>query len=166
MTHFTILVDSREQKPFFIDRVGDPNFPDLAFKWQGLKSGDYSIESMSDPATCQHSIGIERKELSDLFNSTGRHRDRFIKECKRLSKFDYAALIIESDYRDIFQNHPLLSMMQPKSVFRTILCLSQRYNIHCFPCPNRWFAEKTTFLLLKRFFDDRQINGKKEFCKI
>lgn len=166
MTHFTILVDSREQKPFFIDRIGDPNFPGLSFKWQGLRSGDYSIESMSDPMTCQHSISIERKELSDLFGSTGRNRTRFIKECERLSRFDYAALIIENDYRAIFQNPPSLSMMKSKSVFRTILCITQRYNIHCFPCPDRWFAEKTTFLLLKRFFDDRQIDGYMEFCKI
>jgi len=160
-----IIVDNREQKPFFIDRVGDPNFPDLSFKWGTLKSGDYSIESMSDPS-CQHSIAIERKELSDLFNSTGRNRKRFIKEFERLSQFDYAALIIESDFRAIFQTPPPLSMMNPKSVFRTVLAICQRYNVQCFPCPDRWFAEKTTYLLLHRFYLDRQTGGVLEFCKI
>jgi ERCC4-type nuclease len=162
----TILIDTREKNPFFVSRIGDPNFPDLKFKWQYLRSADYSIESMSDPATCQHSIAIERKEPSDLFGSLGRNRERFIRECERLSKFDFAALVIECDYRGIFQTPPPLSMMRPKAVFRTILSLTQRYNIHCFPCHSRWFAEQAAFLILKRLYDDRQIGAKIEFSKI
>ncbi len=165
MLPFEIIIDTREKRPFFIDRVGDPDFPDLSIKWQNLKTGDYSLQGMDSPS-CQHSISIERKEISDLFGSTGRHRKRFIRECERLNNFDYAALIIESDFQTIFKNPPTLSMMKPKSVFRTIIAICQRYQIQCFPCPNRWFAEKTTYLLLRRFYDDRQIDGIKEFCKI
>jgi ERCC4-type nuclease len=165
MEPFSIIIDSREKNPFFIDKIGDPNFPDLKFRCKGLKTGDYSLENMDSP-DCTHSIAIERKELSDLFGSTGRNRDRFLKEFERLALFDYAALIIESDFNAIFKTPPPLTMMKSKSVFRTLLAFCQRYHVQCFPCPNRAFAEKTTYLLLHRFYTDRQREGALEFCKI
>ena len=164
--NMVVIIDRREQRPFFIDKIGDINFPGLSFEWQGLKTGDYSIKSMSDPNIYQHSICLERKSLSDLFGSTGRGRVRLEKEFIRMADFDYAALIIEADYKTIFKNPPELSMMKPKSVFRTIIAFCQRYNVQCFPCPDRSFAEQTTYILLKRFFDDRQKGGKLEFCKL
>ena len=149
-----ILIDRREQKPFFYSKVGDPNFPGLKIKFDTLKSGDYSIENMSDP-DCEHSISVERKSMIDLFSSTGRGRDRLIAEFKRMQEFDYSALVIEEDYKNMFKSPPAASSMSPKSVFRSILAFSIRYNLHIFACPNRIFAEKTTYLLLKRFWDDR-----------
>ncbi len=160
-----IIIDKREQKPFFLDRIGNPGFPDLKYKWGTLKTGDYSIAGMESPKK-HHSISIERKELSDLFSSTGRHRKRFVKEFERLSKFDYAALVVESDFLTVFKNPPPLSQMKSKSVFRTILAICQRYGVQCFPCPDRQFAEKTTYLLLRRFWTDRQPNGAMEFAKL
>ena len=149
-----IIIDKREKKPFFLDRVGDPNFPDLRIKWGTLKTGDYSIETMSTP-DCDYSVVVERKSLTDLFSSMGRGRKRLQAEFQRMSEFNYAALIIENDFKTIFQAPPATSSMNPKAVFRSILAFSQRYNIHCFPCPNRQFAEKTTYLILRRFWDDR-----------
>lgn len=150
-----IIIDTREQRPFFIDKVGDPNFPDLQYEWKTLKSGDYSILGMNTP-DCAKSIAIERKSLVDLFGSMGRGRERLEAEFRRMMLFSYAALIIENDYRDIIKNPPPASMMSPKSVFRSIIAFSQRYNLHIFPCPNRQFAEKTTFLILRRFWDDNR----------
>ena len=83
-----------------------------------------------------------------------------------MTKFDHAEIVIEADLKTIIKNPPELSNMNPKSVYRTLLAFSQRYNVKVWPCPNRAFAEKHIYLSLKRFFDDRQINGKKEFCKI
>jgi len=57
-------------------------------------------------------------------------------------------------------------MMRPKAVYRTLVAWSQRYNVKVWPCPNRVFMEKHIYLTLKRFFDDRQKNGKEEFCKL
>jgi len=151
---FKIIVDNREKAPFFYDKIGDPNFPDLKIKFGTLRSGDYSIENMSDP-DCEHSISVERKSMIDLFSSVGRGRARLIAEFKRMQKFDYAALVIEEDYRAMFKNPPPASSMNPKSVFRSILAFSIRYNLHVFACPNRIFAERCTYLLLRRFWDDR-----------
>ena len=154
MQEFEVVIDNREQKPMLYDKVGDPNFPGLKIKFDTLKSGDYSISGMSTP-DCEHSVTVERKSLSDLFSSVGRGRARLIAEFKRMQKFDYAALVIEEDYRAMFKNPPAASSMNPKSVFRSILAFSVRYNLHVFACPNRIFAERCTYLLLRRFWDDR-----------
>ena len=150
-----VIIDKREQKPFLYSKVGDPNFPGLKIKYDTLKSGDYSLENMSTP-DCEHSVAVERKSLIDLFSSTGRGRERLIAEFKRMQEFDYSALVIEEDYQNMFRSPPAVSSMNPKSVFRSILAFSIRYNLHIFACPNRIFAERTTYLLLKRFWNDRR----------
>lgn len=162
----TLLIDTREQKPFFLDKENSLQFPQLKIEWGTLKTGDYSIKDMSDPERCLYSVCVERKSLADLFNSTGNGRDRFERECQRMSKFDYAEIVIEHDLRACFKAPPPLSAMVPKSVYRTIIAWSQRYGIHCTWCPNRLFAEKHTYLVLLRFWEDRQRGGKLEFCKI
>lgn len=167
MTSFCIVIDTREKNPVLFDKVGDPKFKNLnEIIWLGLPTGDYSIQGMTDPETCDHSITIERKSLDDLFGSTGRGRDRFEKEYIRMSKFDYAELVVEADLKTIFKNPPPLSSMVPRSVYRTILAWSQRYKVNAWFCPNRQFCERHIYLSLKRFFDDRQIDGVMEFCKL
>lgn len=160
-----ILIDTREQNPVLFDRVGDPSFPDLQWEFATLKTGDYSIQKMESPLY-QHSICIERKSLPDLFQTMGRGRVRFEKELERMSKFDHAELVIEADLKTIFQDPPPLSQMLPKSVYRSIVAMSQRYGVKPWPCPNRSFAEKHIYLTLTRFWQDRQPGGKMEFSKI
>lgn len=156
---FSVIIDHREKKPFFIDKPGDPGFPDLKIEWNHLLTGDYSLKGMHSPE-CKDSITIERKSMPDLFLSVGRNRERLIAEFERMSGFNFAALVIEGDFLSIFKNPPPESSMNPKAVFRSLLAFSQRYNLHIFPCPNRQFAEKTTYLILRRFWDD-YTNGKR-----
>lgn len=160
-----ILIDKREQNPVLYDKMNDPRFPDLKIMWGTLKTGDYSLYGY-ELAGYSHSVCIERKSLSDLFQSCGRGRARLQKEFERMAEFDHAEIIIENDLRTMFKNPPPMSMMKPKTVYRTLLAWSQRYNVKVWPCPSRSFMEQHIFLTLKRFYDDRQINGKQEFCKI
>lgn len=154
-----VLIDTREQNPFFYDKSEHPDFKNLKLKTVTLKTGDYSIAGMSVPGSGP-SVTIERKNPSDLFQSMGNDRERFEREIIRMSRFTFAALVTEIDYRGIFTSPPVLSEMNPKSVFRSMLAFAQRWNIHCFPCPDRGFAEKTTLILLKRFWDDNKPGGK------
>lgn len=140
------------------DKEGDPSFPGLEIEWGTLKTGDYSIKGMDTP-DCKHSVCVERKSLPDLFGSTGRGRGRLKAEFERMAEFDCALFVIESDWREIFRNPPPLSQMSPKSVYRTIMRFSSRYDVHIWACPNRNFAERHTFLALKGFYDDRQLGG-------
>lgn len=160
-----ILIDTREQRPLFIDKVGSPDFPDLEINFVGLKTGDYSLAGMNSPDQ-PHSICIERKSLADLFDSTGRGRERFEREYQRMSSFDYAELVVERDLRAVFQTPPPLSQMLSKAVYRTILAFSQRYKVNAWFCPSRQFTERHVYLSLRRFWLDRQPNGAMEFTKL
>ena len=142
---FIIITDTREQKPFTFQNI-KPEPPATIRK--GLKTGDYSIVGFEDKIVC------ERKEIGDLFNSVGKHRKRFEAEMERLATFDYAALVVESDIKTWFMNPPSRSKMSPRSVFRSLIAFSQRYGVHLWDMWNREAAERVTYLILKRYFDD------------
>ena len=160
-----ILIDTREQQPVLFDCVGDPDFPNFTYEFASLKTGDYSIESMSTP-DCSHSICIERKSLPDLFQTLGRGRDRFERELSRMAEFDHSEIVIEGDLRAIFQTPPPATQMRPKSVYRSLVAMSQRFGVSVWPCPDRSFCQKHIYLTLLRFWQDRQPGGKMEFSKI
>lgn len=142
---FTIVIDSREQTPFTFQNI-KPDLPSTIIK--GLKTGDYSIVGF------ENYICVERKSMADLFGSVGKGRARFEREMQRMSEFEYAALVVESDIQTWFMNPPGRSTMNPKSVFRTVVAWSQRYDVCVWPMWNRQAAEKITYLILKRFYDD------------
>lgn len=155
-----VLIDTREQKPVLFDKVGNQNFPGLnAVEFATLTTGDYSVKGY-EYSISDESITIERKSLSDLFGSTGRGRDRLEQEFIRMSQFTHASFVIEADLRTIFQTPPQTSQMNPKAVFRTLIAFSQRHNVCVWPCPTRSFAEKCIYILLHRFWSDRQPGGK------
>jgi len=144
MTDFIIKIDTREKLPYsFIDIE-----PMSKIIYGKLDTGDYSVAGL------ENNVCVERKSMADLFGSVGNGRARFEREMQRLSAFDYAAIVVESDIQTWFMNPPIRSKMNPKSVFRTVIAWSQRYNVHIWPMFNRQAAEKITYLILKRFYDD------------
>jgi len=155
----TIIIDTREKNPFIFDEQKG------TIEFDTLKTGDYSIKEMSS-SSHHHSITIERKSLTDLFGSCGNGRVRFEKEFDRMSYFDHAELVIESDLRACFHAPPPLSMMKSISVYMTVLSWSQRYGVKVWWCTDRAFAENHTYLTLVKFWNDRQAGGKCEFNNI
>ena len=143
--NFTIIIDTREQRPYTFQNV-KPEPPGTII--QGLTTGDYSLAGL------ESRICVERKSMVDLFGSVGKGRARFEHEMERLSAFDYAAIVVESDIKTWFINPPGRSKMNPRSVFRTIIAWSQRYGVHIWPMWDRPSAEKVTYLILKRYYDD------------
>ncbi len=143
---FTIIIDSREQRSYTFQGI-KPEPPATII--QGLKTGDYSVQGM------EHLVCAERKSLTDLFGSVGNGRARFEREMVRMSEMQYGALIIEAQLSTIFTNPPSRSKMNPRSVFRTLISWSQKYNVHVWPVWDREAAEKVTYLILKRFYDDK-----------
>lgn len=134
---FIIVVDSREKKPY--------NFKDSVVF--GLKTGDYSIVGLEDK------IAIERKSKQDLFSSLcGKNRERFKREIERLVKYDYGALIIESDLPDLLI--PLKhTEMNPKAVVGSILSWSIFFNLHVFFASDRNHAKSTVYKLLRKYWE-------------
>jgi ERCC4-type nuclease len=142
-----IVSDTREQKPFSFKKLNIKEKPEV--KRAALKTGDYSIEGYEDR------VCIERISMVDLFGSCGQGRDRFEREFQRMSKFEYAALVVEVDWKQMYKYPPARSKMSPKIILRTLLAWHMRYQVHIWPCPGRKFAEKVTYLLLDRFYRDK-----------
>lgn len=153
--YMTILVDSREQKPYrFADVTRrQPAKEYLAVKTVALPTGDYSVESW-DATDDSKRIIIERKSLADLYATLTTGRPRFIREVERMTNFGYAAIVIESDLSAILDPNPHLlhpTRANPRSIFGSLFAISQRYGICVWPCPSRDFAEQLTYRLLERW---------------
>ena len=76
---YTIVVDSREQKPLWKKDI----------EVKKLDAGDYSIKGYEDK------ICIERKSLGDLFGTLGGGHARFNREIERAKSLDYFAIVID-----------------------------------------------------------------------
>ena len=94
----TILVDTREQRPYQFPRQVVATLP----------TGDYSLVVKSAAGTQQHGIVVERKTKEDLFSSLGQRRARFEREMQRMAGYDYAALVIEATLDDLLRKPPFM----------------------------------------------------------
>lgn len=140
-----IIIDSREQRPYrFAFSEED------VILVSTLKTGDYSLDGYEDKIT------IERKSLSDFFLSCGRNRKRFEAEIKRMADMAYAAVIVEADWETIIHRPPTRSKLNPKAIYATVIAWQIRYGVHFWMCPNRAFAEKTTYRILERYEKDSE----------
>ena len=132
---FIVAVDTREQKPYKFPR----------FQVKTLATGDYSIIGLEDK------IAIERKTKEDAYSSLGRGRARFERELERLSKFDYAAIVIEASLPDFLQA-PAFSQMNPKSAAASILAWSVKYRVCIFFAGDRRHGNALTKQLLEKYW--------------
>ena len=141
-----IIRDTREQYGYQFDTIN----PRPIVLDKALKTGDYSIKGLETEIT------IERKSLPDAYGTFGKGRHRFEHELQRMTEMNFAAVIIEADWFTILRNPPQQSQMNPKAVYASIIAWAQRYDVPFFTCPNRAFAEKTTFRLLERYWNDKE----------
>lgn len=141
-----IIRDSREQAGYTFSFL-DPQPTVIAGT---LKTGDYSIQGFTNQIT------IERKSLPDAFGSFGRDRDRFERELTRLAEFLHAFIVIEADWRTILRRPPKYSKLNPRTVLASVVAWQQRYGVHFWCCPDRAFAERITYRILDRFYQDQQ----------
>lgn len=141
-----IIRDTREQRGWDFACITPPPLIEIAT----LTSGDYSIKGLEDQ------ISIERKSLNDTFGTFGQGRDRFERELDRLSRLRFGAVVLEADFDTIIFRPPARSKLKPKTVIRSMAAWAIRYRVHFYWCPNRAAAEKWTYILLERFYNDLQ----------
>ena len=150
---FVISVDGREQLPYRFDGLrADAADGRRALivetQWQHLVTADYSILGMHDR------IAIERKSLDDLFGTLGRRRDNFHDEIGRMTRLEFAAVVVEASWWQVLNDPPEWSKVRPKSVYRTVIAWQQEFpKVHWWFCDNRRLAEVTTFRILERFWN-------------
>jgi len=131
----TVVVDTREQKPYWFPRA----------EVKTLATGDYSILGFEDR------ISIERKTKSDAYSSLGQGRPRFEREIQRLAEFDYGAIVVETSLPG-FLTAPAFSRMKPKSAVNSIISWSVKYGIHLFFAGDRRHGNALTLKLLEKYW--------------
>jgi ERCC4-type nuclease len=143
---FTIIIDSREQRPFDFSRWGVGTIRGT------LKSGDYGL--VDNP-----NVAVERKSPEDLLSTLSHGRDRFEAELARLQPLEFSAVVCEGPIDLLLAG--TLSKMSPPSVMGSILALQQRFpGTHWWFCNGRRFAARLTLKILERFHRDT-IEGKR-----
>ena len=139
-----IIRDTREQRGWDFACIAPPPLVEVAT----LASGDYSVKGLEDQ------VAIERKSLPDAFGTFGQGRDRFERELTRLSQLRFGAVVLEADWDTIVFRPPARSRLSPKTVIRSMAAWAIRHGVHFYWLPNRAAAEKWTFILLERFWND------------
>lgn len=152
---FIVVVDTREQAPFAFQNVDD-RFDIVNVVNKALPTGDYSIVGFEDR------ISIERKSVSDFYCSIGAERERFEREAVRLAAMEFAAVVIEGNWKDLWDDRPDTIQMSAKSATHTILSWQIRYGIHFHLSEHRRHAEVATFHLLRHFWKQDQERIKEE----
>lgn len=145
---FIIIIDSREQRPFDFDGFG------VETVRRALSEGDYAIDEL---AGCV----VERKSVSDLLNCMASGRERFQNELARLRGYAFSAVIVEGPEYLLYSG---LTRLNPKSAKATLVAWQSRFPTHWIFSQDRAWAEKTTFLLLERFWRDVK-DGKRQVAE-
>jgi DNA excision repair protein ERCC-4 len=127
---FTLIIDSREQKPYAFDGLA----PTVT---RALKAGDYSIVGHEFP-TPGDGFVIERKSIDDAFKTIISARDRFVRELEKLRLYRYAAILIEGSLRDIlaFTSPGAINLSdkeragRPRAVVNSLNSWQIEYGVH------------------------------------
>jgi len=138
---FDIIQDTREQEPFKFNRA----------IVQGLPFGDYTI--VHNGKNYINEIVCERKgSVSEIYALTGKERDRFERELQKMTVSRRRFVLCEFDYLELVQNPPP-GILEPQSVYGTIISFWTRYNIPFFFMGNRAnarnFLYKTFYFFVK-----------------
>lgn len=133
-----IIVDTREQAPYFSDSA----VPTVK---RGLKSGDYSLDGFEDR------VAIERKSLPDLYGCIGKGRERFERELVRLSEMDFAAIVVEASLRDVLEGFER-SKVHPRSAVGSLFSWEAKYGVHIVFAGDRRLGMAATKKLLEKWW--------------
>jgi len=147
---FTIIVDTREQKPW--------SFEHHAKAVHKLDTGDYSIEGYQDL------LAIERKcNVSEFANNIT--ESRFVDVIERLSKIKYAFILFEFDMKHVM-DYPIGSnipkrlwdkiRISPAFLIKNIVDLQVNHNIKVLFCGNSENAEKIALSIMRRVYKENK----------
>ena len=134
-----IVIDKREKQPYPFEGAA------VIF----LKTGDYSIAGYEDR------VCVERKRVAEMFACAGRNRARFERELVRMSKMDYAAIVIEGDMRNLLERDDY-SKVSPKAVINSVISWSVQHNVNVWLAGNRTLGRAATYRILEKFWKYRR----------
>lgn len=147
---FTIVVDTREQKPWQFSTQAKINHK--------LDTGDYSIEGY------QNLLAIERKRnVAEFANNIT--EKRFIDVIDRLSKIKHSYILFEFDMEDVMR-YPIGSdipkrlwdkiRISPSYILKHIIDLQVDHNIKILFCGDSENAEKVALSIMRKVYKKEQ----------
>jgi ERCC4-type nuclease len=135
----TIVVDTREQAPYcFGGRVETVRL--------GLETGDYSLLGH------ETTIAIERKTLEDFVGSLTWGRDRFLRECERLTRLAVRAIVVEGSFGDVV-HAKYRSEATPQSIVGSTIKLLTDFGLPVVFADCREYAERLVERMLTRHWE-------------
>jgi len=141
---FTIIVDTREQKPWSFQYQATANIK--------LDTGDYSIDGY------QNVLAIERKRnVAEFANNITEKRFKDVVD--RLSKIKHSYMLFEFDMNDVMR-YPIGSdipkrlwdkiRISPSFIVKNIIDLQVENNIKIIFCGNSTNAEKVALSIMRK----------------
>lgn len=127
---FTLVIDTREQKPLF----DVPPLP-LTIVRKAVKHGDYTVEGYEDQLT------VERKMLSDFYGYIGKERKRTTAKIAALSNMFWAALVIEATEEELEKQYRY-GMMTPEHARGFLWHVRLNHGIHTYITKKRRLLER------------------------
>lgn len=143
---FTVIVDTREQKPWRIEKYATAS--------KKLDTGDYSIDGFEDI------LAIERKRnVSEIANNIT--EKRFMDVIERLKNYKYAFILLEFNINNVL-TYPIGSnipqrmwdkiKISPAFIMKNILDWQIKYGINVMFCTSDTIASQTAEFIMKRVF--------------
>lgn len=157
---FTIIFDDRERTGGWkfqgFQGESDEKYLPLVIPTREvhLVTGDYSILGYS------HLFTIERKSLSDLYNTLSQGRERFEREHERMAEMiaagGFAAVMVEASMQDAFLHPEVMGVqsgLAPKVVARTRLSWQAKYGVPWFFEGGRREAEDSCWRTMRFWWE-------------
>lgn len=142
----TILVDSREQKPWTF--TGYP----VTTREVTLRTGDYTLEQFCDhdpdADTYYPQLAVERKSGPDLLQSMTHRREDFKAEIKRAAEWpDELQVIVEEPWDTYAEQTGFMQYrdVHPNQIEGTIDAWEKHYNVEFSFTADRATAERDAF---------------------
>jgi len=171
---FKILIDTNESssrhKPFtFQDILSNKNTGELPFEIETevrylQHLGDYQIDCPGLAPWEQPRCAVERKSGADLFQSVTKRENMEWRLNLLDTTAEFAVVVVESELSSLQANPPshyeeggrlVVSGQTFKSVYSTIQAWQQRFQrVHWCFCPDRDWAELSTFWYFYRFWEN------------
>jgi ERCC4-type nuclease len=146
MSEFTIIVDTREQKPW--------SFENHTIANTKLDTGDYSIEGL------ENILCIERKRnVAEIANNIT--EDRFKDVIDRIKTYKFPFILLEFNINDVLR-YPIGSTIpkklwskiriSPQYIMKHLIDMQVEHNIHVIFCGDSSNAEKIALSIMRRVY--------------
>lgn len=146
MSEFTIIIDSREKKPFtFEDQPVDT-------KVNEMETGDYAVQESGyygKNGVYKAPFAVERKAKGDFLSSITHERDRFERELSRADSWSAPMPIVVEAPWITFTQGDYYPNIHPNSIVGTVDKWPEYYNVDFFFRDNKPDAEQFTFEFLR-----------------